>query len=274
MPAAAAVAAAVVPPLAVTPAPPVKAPPVAATLRVAVAREKGVRYQLDKKLSKLDENMPYHHYRYPCASVQECRLWLIALQTTTHALWQGLLESTCVKPPEVYQTHLHVKKVNRKGVPQTRTIVVTDKRLYNIEREGQVLREPKWSCAVEALSGIEVQELDDKKLPSEKWSVTLRMKPSSSCGAARPTAPPSTLAASAATRGRWSRPRQTTRRRRSTLRSRPGRSSRRSSPRSSSCAHEAAAGHPPAQPDGDHRRPARAELCVHGCSVVVVSVFS
>ena len=99
------------------------------------------------------------------------------LQTTTHALWQTLLESTCVKPPEVYQTHLHVKKVNRKGVPQTRTIVVTDKRLYNIEREGQVLREPKWSCAVEALSGVEVQELDDKKLPSEKWSVTLRMKP-------------------------------------------------------------------------------------------------
>ena len=150
---------------------------VARWLRVAVAREKGVRYQLDKKLSKLDENMPYHHYRYPCASAQECRLWLIALQTTTHALWQTLLESTCVKPPEVYQTHLHVKKVNRKGVPQTRTIVVTDKRLYNIEREGQVLREPKWSCAVEALSGVEVQELDDKKLPSEKWSVTLRMKP-------------------------------------------------------------------------------------------------
>ena len=146
---------------------------------MAVPKEKGVKYQIDKQLSSEEANNPYHELRYTCPGAAESTLWQVALQASAHAHWQALLETEYIRPPEVYQLHLHAKKVNRKGVPQPRTLALSDASLYNIEREGAAMRELKWMMPVEALQAIELQELDaaaNKKLASEHWSVTLRMK--------------------------------------------------------------------------------------------------
>ena len=167
---------------AAAPAPPPEIPELVFptyTLRVAVPKEKGVKYQIDKQLSSEEANNPYHELRYTCPGAAESTLWQVALQASAHAHWQALLETEYIRPPEVYQLHLHAKKVNRKGVPQPRTLALSDASLYNIEREGAAMRELKWMMPVEALQAIELQELDaaaNKKLASEHWSVTLRMK--------------------------------------------------------------------------------------------------
>ena len=110
----------------------------------------------------------------PLPRLQECRLVQAAIDHSRRSLWGAVLEQMHLPAPEVYQNHLLVKELGRKGIAQPRVLAVSDARIHSIRRDGVELLDTSWSCEVDQLQGVQLHALEDKRAPQERWGLTLQ----------------------------------------------------------------------------------------------------
>ena len=93
----------------------------------------------------------------------ECRVWLVVVRQLVRTRWQRLLEASCIAEPEVYQLHARAKLLPLSrggGAPLSRMLVLSDRRVYSIKRDGMSLRGAgEWRADIDAIGSIE-QHLD------------------------------------------------------------------------------------------------------------------
>eukprot|EP00026_Physarum_polycephalum_P006349 Phypoly_transcript_06391.p1 GENE.Phypoly_transcript_06391~~Phypoly_transcript_06391.p1 ORF type:complete len:311 (-),score=45.93 Phypoly_transcript_06391:127-1059(-) len=83
--------------------------------------------------------------------------WILAIRRLLGDMWQALLENSYVPPPEVYQSHFYVEKMNRKGKLQMRCLVISTVNVYNISvKGGRGLGKVKWSFPITSLTNLYV----------------------------------------------------------------------------------------------------------------------
>eukprot|EP00474_Spongospora_subterranea_P010382 CRZ10840.1 hypothetical protein [Spongospora subterranea] len=95
--------------------------------------------------------------RYNCLTIRDKETIFIILDYMSKFLWQTLCEESFIPSPEIYQTHVLVLKVNRKGQSQPRVLVLSTCWLYNVEcHYGPIsIRQAKWAIPVQAI--VELQ---------------------------------------------------------------------------------------------------------------------
>lgn len=71
--------------------------------------------------------------RYASGTVGEKETILLAIECQSRSLWQAMCESSFVAGAEVFQAHVAVAKLNRKGHCQERFLVLSTSWLYNVE---------------------------------------------------------------------------------------------------------------------------------------------
>ena len=103
----------------------------------------------------------------------ECRAWQVAVRQVVRARWQQLLEASCIAAPEVYQLHSRAKLLAPRagGAPLSRMLVLSDRRVYSVKREGMSLRGAgEWRADVEAISAIEQHTISSTSTSSSSSS--------------------------------------------------------------------------------------------------------
>eukprot|EP00033_Pygsuia_biforma_P001841 GCRY01002059.1.p1 GENE.GCRY01002059.1~~GCRY01002059.1.p1 ORF type:complete len:265 (+),score=18.85 GCRY01002059.1:232-1026(+) len=81
------------------------------------------------KISDVDANARDYHV------ISDVELWfyVLAIQRLVVNAWQKVFEENLVPEPEIYATHGHVLKINRRGAKQFRHILVSSHAMYNVE---------------------------------------------------------------------------------------------------------------------------------------------
>lgn len=89
----------------------------------------------------------------------ECRVWQCAVREVVHARWQRLLEAVgtgCVPAPEVYQIHARAKLLPKgRGAPLSRLLVLSDRHIISVKREGTALRTADWRAEFARIGHVE-----------------------------------------------------------------------------------------------------------------------
>eukprot|EP00948_MAST-09A_sp_MAST-9A-sp1_P002805 g2805.t1 len=111
---------------------------------------------------------------YLCESKALRDEWFLVFESSLREFWQQEFESyicvrsqnlastaTLLQRPEIYQSHFHISKINRKGVMQARFLLLSDSWLYNLKFHyaPTVFHSLKWAIPIEGLEMIEL--IDD-----------------------------------------------------------------------------------------------------------------
>ena len=127
---------------------------------------------------------------YAVGGTDACRLWHIGARHAMHQKWQRLLETNCLPPPEVYQAHTRAKELPphpSRASPLSRLLVVSDKRVYSVHRDGLNASGVAWAADLAGLSQVDEIVVADKKTGAAyPYAILLRWS--------KPGQPPSTFA--------------------------------------------------------------------------------
>ena len=114
---------------------------------------------------------------------ESCQMWNVAVRHATQRRWQALLEAGCLAEPEVYQAHTRAKELASapsRVAPQSRLLVLSDRRVHSVHREGMRFGSTAWSADIHSLQTVEQLALQDRKVAGYPYTLVLHWKSSRS----------------------------------------------------------------------------------------------
>jgi len=104
----------------------------------------------------------------------DCSVWECLIQRRQLEIFQEECEAKFIASPSVYQRHFAVYKLNRKGVEQERTLVLSSSHLHNLECRAWplTLKDVKWGFQLGDVTGLDTSGV-------RNTDIVLQLKPSS-----------------------------------------------------------------------------------------------
>ena len=146
----------------------VEADPADATAFFMYSYKSAAALQADKVKGMFGFGMRFEEFlqqrRFKCASEAAAFEWVLVLNRLVRDAWQRIFESSFIPSPEIYQCHAFVIKLNRKGVAQERTLVVSNEWVYNVEMRHAPtgVKDFKWALPIVALRSVELTYEEDQ----------------------------------------------------------------------------------------------------------------
>jgi len=119
-------------------------------------------------VSLLDYTICLDKRHFICTNKEECEQWVLLANIQMRQVWQATLEAAIIPPPEIYQAHFPVIKVNRKLKAQDRVLVLSDSWMYNIEpnrgEDGCSVspKEMRWAFPISTISVVRLTRSKEK----------------------------------------------------------------------------------------------------------------